>query len=114
MGSTTSGSHPPGAPVSQRSPRRPRMRPPRAGPRAGPLTSAQRNLAEMFPGYYDNYLRPRGYAVAELDSIGTGGSTGCPTSGDRSEQAGAKAAVDWLNGRARGWAPDGTPVKATW
>src|SRR5690606_39420094 len=42
------------------------------------------------------------------------GSTGCPTSGDRGEQAGARAAVDWLNGRARGWAPDGTPVRADW
>ncbi|RKS73331.1 dipeptidyl-peptidase IV [Actinomadura pelletieri DSM 43383] len=73
-----------------------------------------RSLAEVFPGYYDNYFLPRGYAIANLDSIGTGGSTGCPTSGDRSEQAGAKAAVDWLNGRARGWAPDGTPVKASW
>ncbi|MFG1853030.1 Xaa-Pro dipeptidyl-peptidase [Actinomadura geliboluensis] len=82
--------------------------------RARSLTTTQRDLADVFPGYYDNYFLPRGYAVANLDSIGTGGSTGCPTSGDRSEQAGAKAAVDWLNGRARGWAPDGTPVKATW
>ncbi|NEA24045.1 Xaa-Pro dipeptidyl-peptidase [Actinomadura bangladeshensis] len=78
------------------------------------LTGTARNLAEIFPGYYDNYFLPRGYAVADLDSIGTGGSTGCPTSGDRSEQAGARAAVDWLNGRARGWAPDGTPVRADW
>ncbi|MCO5973741.1 Xaa-Pro dipeptidyl-peptidase [Actinoallomurus soli] len=71
-------------------------------------------LAGAFPGYYDNYFLPRGYAVADLDSLGTGGSTGCPTSGARNEQAGARAAVDWLTGRARGWAPDGTPVKATW
>lgn len=71
-------------------------------------------LAGTFPGYYDNYFLPRGYAVADLDSLGTGGSTGCPTSGARNEQAGAKAAVDWLTGRARGWAPDGTPVRATW
>ncbi|MFI0353707.1 Xaa-Pro dipeptidyl-peptidase [Actinomadura sp. 9N407] len=76
--------------------------------------AVQRNLAEIFPGYYDNYFLPRGYAIANLDSIGTGGSTGCPTSGDRDEQAGTKAAVDWLNGRARGWAPDGSPVKAGW
>ncbi|WP_433461510.1 Xaa-Pro dipeptidyl-peptidase [Spirillospora sp. CA-128828] len=82
--------------------------------RARSLTGTKRNLAEIFPGYYDNYFLPRGYAVADLDSIGTGGSTGCPTSGDRSEQAGARAAVDWLNGRARGWAPDGAPVRATW
>ncbi|MFG2246561.1 Xaa-Pro dipeptidyl-peptidase [Spirillospora sp. NPDC048823] len=82
--------------------------------RAGAFAAPRRDLAALFPGYYDNYFLPRGYAVADLDSIGTGGSTGCPTSGDRSEQAGAKAAVDWLNGRARGWAPDGTPVTADW
>ncbi|MQY08577.1 Xaa-Pro dipeptidyl-peptidase [Actinomadura macrotermitis] len=76
--------------------------------------SSKRAVADYFPGIYDNYFLPRGYAVANLDSIGTGGSTGCPTSGDRSEQAGAKAAVDWLNGRAKGWAPDGTPVTADW
>ncbi|MFC4909272.1 Xaa-Pro dipeptidyl-peptidase [Actinomadura gamaensis] len=84
------------------------------GVRGLATTRFQRNLAEIFPGYYDNYFLPRGYAVADLDSLGTGGSTGCPTSGARNEQAGAKAAVDWLNGRARGWAPDGTPVKADW
>ncbi|MGI5169361.1 Xaa-Pro dipeptidyl-peptidase [Spirillospora sp. CA-253888] len=84
------------------------------GPQAKSRANAQRNLAEIFPGYLDNYYIPRGYAVAQLDSIGTGGSTGCPTSGDRSEQAGAKAAVDWLNGRARGWTPEGAPVKAGW
>ncbi|TYK45334.1 Xaa-Pro dipeptidyl-peptidase [Actinomadura decatromicini] len=83
-------------------------------PQSRALKPAPRNMAEVFPGYYDNYFLPRGYAIADLDSIGTGGSTGCPTSGDRSEQAGAKAAVDWLNGRARGWAPDGSPVRATW
>lgn len=82
--------------------------------RARSLTSTKRDLAEVFPGIYDNYFLPRGYAVANLDSIGTGESTGCPTSGDRSEQAGAKAAVDWLNGRAKGWTPDGTPVTAGW
>ncbi|WP_243712562.1 Xaa-Pro dipeptidyl-peptidase [Actinomadura sp. 6K520] len=82
--------------------------------RARAFAAPQRDLAAIFSGYYDNYFLPRGYAVAHLDSIGTGGSTGCPTSGDRAEQAGAKAAVDWLNGRARGWAPDGTPARADW
>ncbi len=67
-----------------------------------------------FAGYTDNYFLPRGYAVAQLDSLGTGGSTGCPTSGGRNETIGAKAAVDWLNGRARGWDPDGRPVGAAW
>lgn len=67
-----------------------------------------------FPGYTDNFFLPRGYAVAQVDSVGTGGSTGCPTSGGRNETLGAKAAVDWLNGRARGWDPDGGPVGAAW
>ncbi|MEV6397477.1 Xaa-Pro dipeptidyl-peptidase [Streptomyces sp. NPDC051907] len=67
-----------------------------------------------FPGYTDNYFIPRGYAVAQVDSVGTGGSTGCPTSGGRNETLGAKAAVDWLNGRARGWDLDGRPVGAAW
>lgn len=67
-----------------------------------------------FPGYTDNYFLPRGYAVAQVDSVGTGGSTGCPTSGGRNETLGAKAAVDWLNGRARGWDPEGRPVGAAW
>lgn len=70
--------------------------------------------AGVFPGYYDNYFLPRGYAVADLDSLGTGGSTGCPTSGAPNEQAGAKAAVDWLTGHAKGYAPDGSEVKAAW
>ncbi|MFI6643678.1 Xaa-Pro dipeptidyl-peptidase [Streptomyces sp. NPDC050504] len=67
-----------------------------------------------YSGYYDNYYLPRGYAVAQLDSVGTGGSTGCPTSGDRSETLGAKAAVDWLNGRAKGWDLAGKPIGAAW
>jgi X-Pro dipeptidyl-peptidase len=70
--------------------------------------------AGVFRGIYDNYFLPRGYAVAHVDSVGTGGSTGCPTSGGRNEQAGAQAAVDWLNGRARGWTPEGVPVRAGW
>ncbi|MEU0398503.1 Xaa-Pro dipeptidyl-peptidase [Streptomyces sp. NPDC006208] len=67
-----------------------------------------------FPGYTDNYFLPRGYAVAQVDSLGTGDSTGCPTSGGHNETLGAKAAVDWLGGRARGWDLDGRPVSASW
>ncbi|HEX6470568.1 MAG TPA: Xaa-Pro dipeptidyl-peptidase [Streptosporangiaceae bacterium] len=69
--------------------------------------------APAFPNIYDNYFLPRGYAVADVDSLGTGGSTGCPTSGGRNETLGIKAAVDWLNGRARGWDLAGNPVTAT-
>ena len=46
---------------------------------------------------------PRGYAVVFADSLGTGGSDGCPTSGGENETLGMKAVVDWLNGRARGF-----------
>ncbi|GAA3490080.1 Xaa-Pro dipeptidyl-peptidase [Streptomyces cremeus] len=72
---------------------------------AGPVT---------YGGYYDNYYLPRGYAVAEVDNVGSGGATGCSTSGGRNETLGAKAAVDWLAGRAKGWDPEGKPVEATW
>jgi X-Pro dipeptidyl-peptidase len=68
--------------------------------------------APAFPNIYDNYFLPRGYAVADVDSLGTGGSTGCPTSGGRNETLGIKAAVDWLNGRARGWDLTGAPISA--
>ncbi|WP_235023708.1 Xaa-Pro dipeptidyl-peptidase [Streptomyces sp. WAC05374] len=81
-----------------------------AGADPAPLNAS----AVVFPGYTDNYFLPRGYAVAQLDSVGTGGSTGCPVSGGRAETLGAKAAVDWLNGRARGWDPEGRPVGAAW
>ncbi|MEV4706280.1 Xaa-Pro dipeptidyl-peptidase [Actinoplanes sp. NPDC049316] len=67
-----------------------------------------------FSGYLDNYFVPRGYAVVFADSLGTGGSTGCPTSGGRNETLGMKAVVDWLNGRARGADATGAPARASW
>lgn len=67
-----------------------------------------------FDGYYDNYFLPRGYAIALVENIGSGRATGCPTTGDRNETAGPKAAIDWLNGRARGFDEAGNPVNATW
>ncbi|MEU2433419.1 Xaa-Pro dipeptidyl-peptidase [Streptomyces sp. NPDC007861] len=83
-------------------------------PYAPPAALARSGPSVVWSGYTDNYFLPRGYAVAQLDSLGSGGSTGCPTSGGRNETLGAKAAVDWLNGRARGWDPDGRPVGAAW
>jgi X-Pro dipeptidyl-peptidase len=68
----------------------------------------------LFGGYLDNYFVPRGYAVLFADSLGTGGSTGCPTSGGENETQGMKAVVDWLNGRARGFTAGGARVRATW
>ncbi|MGA5299814.1 Xaa-Pro dipeptidyl-peptidase [Nucisporomicrobium flavum] len=67
-----------------------------------------------FSGYLDNYFVPRGYAVVFADSLGSGGSTGCPTSGGRNETLGMKAVVDWLNGRARGVDATGAPARASW
>jgi X-Pro dipeptidyl-peptidase len=55
------------------------------------------------PGGLDNYYVPRGYAVILGQSIGTGSSDGCPTSGDMAETLGTRAVIDWLNGRAKGF-----------
>jgi X-Pro dipeptidyl-peptidase len=60
------------------------------------------------PLFYDNYFVPRGYAFAGVDLSGTNRSTGCEDVGGPDEVAGAKAAIDWLNGRAPGFsAPSG-------
>ncbi|MEU1373637.1 Xaa-Pro dipeptidyl-peptidase [Streptomyces triculaminicus] len=58
----------------------------------------------QFPLYYDNFFVPRGYAVVLVDLVGTNRSDGCVDIGGRSDIASAKAVVDWLNGRARGYA----------
>ncbi|TMR98039.1 Xaa-Pro dipeptidyl-peptidase [Nonomuraea basaltis] len=75
---------------------------------------ANKLAAEPFDGYYDNYFVPRGYAIALVENLGSGRATGCPTSGDRNETEGPKAAIDWLNGRAKGFDAGGNPVEATW
>ncbi len=86
----------------------------RSGLRAGDV-GAQRAVAKAnLPGQLDDYYVPRGYAVVLGQSIGTGDSDGCPTSGDRAETLGTKAVVDWLNGRAKGYDTTGAPVTADW
>ena len=65
------------------------------------------------PLFYDNYFVPRGYVFAAVDLSGTNRSTGCEDVGGPAEVAGAKAAIDWLNGRAPGFTADGTPVSAS-
>jgi X-Pro dipeptidyl-peptidase len=79
---------------------------------AGPLpnAAAKANL----PGSLDDYYVPRGYAVVLGQSVGTGDSDGCPTSGDQAETLGTKAVIDWLNGRAKAYDAAGAPVEATW
>jgi X-Pro dipeptidyl-peptidase len=66
------------------------------------------------PLYYDNYFVPRGYAVAQVDMIGTNRSTGCADVGGQAEVLGIKAAVDWLNGRATATRKNGTAAVANW
>lgn len=68
----------------------------------------------QFPLFYDNFFVPRGYAYLAVDMIGTTRSDGCPTSGGRSDVLGGKAVIDWLNGRAKAFRADGTPVQADW
>ncbi|MFF1506655.1 Xaa-Pro dipeptidyl-peptidase [Streptomyces sp. NPDC058326] len=57
----------------------------------------------QFPLFYDNFFVPRGYAFAAVDLAGTNRSDGCDDVGGRSDVQSAKAVVDWLNGRARGY-----------
>ncbi len=63
---------------------------------------------------YNSTWVPRGFAVVHAESVGSGESEGCPTTGDPSETAGAKAVVDWLNGRAKAVDSAGKPVAANW
>ncbi|GAA2519569.1 Xaa-Pro dipeptidyl-peptidase [Pilimelia columellifera] len=65
-------------------------------------------------GWLDDHFAPLGYAAISGQSVGTGASDGCPTTGDMGETAGAVAVIDWLNGRAKGFSSSGAEVKATW
>lgn len=46
---------------------------------------------------------PRGFAAVTVENAGTGLSAGCPTVGDSIENITPKFAIDWLNGRAKGY-----------
>lgn len=69
-----------------------------------------------FPLFYDNYFVPRGYSTVLVDLAGTNRSDGCVDIGSKSDITSAKAVIDWLNGRAPGYASKdgGAPVKADW
>ena len=45
----------------------------------------------------------RGFAAVTVENAGTGLSSGCPTVGDSIENITPKFAIDWLNGRAKGY-----------
>ncbi|MFF6960008.1 Xaa-Pro dipeptidyl-peptidase [Streptomyces sp. NPDC008317] len=68
------------------------------------------------PLFYDNYFVPRGYATVLVDLAGTDRSDGCVDVGGPSDVRSAKAVVDWLNGRARGYSArsGGRAVSAGW
>lgn len=89
--------------------------PGRPGPKAGrgPVrTTVGPNPA--ITSRYEQYFTARGFAMVYAESLGTGKSTGCPTTGDENETIGARSVVDWLNGRARGSDAAGTAVSAGW
>ncbi|QFY11578.1 CocE/NonD family hydrolase [Nonomuraea phyllanthi] len=67
-----------------------------------------------FPLFYDNYFVPRGYAVLNVDMLGTTRSDGCPDIGGKADVLGGKAVIDWLNGRAKAYTADGSPAVADW
>ena len=59
---------------------------------------------------------PRGYVVVHSSSPGTGLSDGAPTVGGDNESLAPKAVIDWLNGRAKGFASrtGNAPISAYW
>ncbi|MFJ5535064.1 Xaa-Pro dipeptidyl-peptidase [Streptomyces sp. NPDC093261] len=68
------------------------------------------------PLFYDNYFVLRGYAFVGVDLAGTNRSDGCADVGGRSDIQSAKAVIDWLNGRAKGYTTrtGDARAKATW
>ncbi|RIV39972.1 Xaa-Pro dipeptidyl-peptidase [Micromonospora radicis] len=71
-------------------------------------------LLDRWPLFYDNYFVPRGYAVVLLDMIGTNNSTGCPVTGGNADNLSAPTAIDWFNGRRKGFDAAGNEVVADW
>ena len=74
------------------------------GPNPAPIRSTR----------YEDYFVSRGFAMVYAESLGTGKSSGCPTSGGHNETIGSKSVVDWLNGRTTARDAAGAPVAAGW
>jgi X-Pro dipeptidyl-peptidase len=85
-----------------------------ASPYYGRSANPPPDQTRGFPGWWDEYFVPRGYAIAQPEMQGTGRSFGCPTTGGVEDTISIQATVDWLNGRAPGYYYDGTPAVATW
>lgn len=73
-------------------------------------------LRPALPFEYGTVALRNDYAYVRAESLGSAGSTGCPTVGDEVETAGMVAVVDWLNGRVAGFdaRAGGDPVVAGW
>lgn len=78
------------------------------------MKTAQRSMMSTQGASPAQAFKEAGYALVYGFSIGNGESTGCPTTGDMSETLGAKAVIDWLNGRAKAVDAEGNEVKADW
>lgn len=92
--------------------------PDRSRARSAPRTrGGSRTARPTYPRIdwaYEDFLLARGYAVAYAESLGSGASEGCPTSGAGNETLGAKSVVEWLGGRAPAHDPGGEAVEARW
>ena len=71
------------------------------------------NTSPTISTIYESTWVPRGFAVVHSESPGTGHSDGCPNSGAPIETEGAKAVIDWLNGRAKGYTTRAGDVEVT-
>lgn len=63
---------------------------------------------------YERPLLRHGYGYVYAESLGSGKSTGCPTTGGGNETAGMVAVVRWLTGRDRAVDAAGNRVDARW
>jgi X-Pro dipeptidyl-peptidase len=79
-----------------------------------PLAAGSRGLYLRELATTQEYFVTRGYAYIKAESIGSGLSDGCPTTGDQNETLGGKAIVEWLTGKAKGYTDAGAPAAATW
>jgi predicted acyl esterase len=85
--------------------------PPATRPRAPYFTAD--DTSPTISTSHENTWVPRGFAVVHSESPGSGHSDGCPNSGAPIETEGAKAVVDWLNGRAKGYTTRTGDVEVT-
>ncbi len=72
--------------------------------RSHPAPIKHRSNQENISDSHEETWVPRGFVVVHSSSPGTGRSEGSPTVGGENESLAPKAVIDWLNGRARGYA----------